>query len=205
MWTCVRIMQGRYSPLERAGASPNDGFAGAAEAVRSTNMRMSWGAGTGCKIKTLVNLPEVLGIISLYSGEPGVYDLDGVIHHVETGTSRDLASAGYRGHFLTFVRKGNQCWRKFDARSRLAPVFSLRASTRFSLRDSVDNERADVGRDGWTHLATPNSQAQSETGKSSFFYVQLTTSRRKYLQSYLLIVNPESQVLAIHNTILCRK
>ena len=36
-------------------------------------------------------------------------------------------------------------------------------STRFSL--TVDNEQTDAGQDGQTCLATPNSQAQTETGK----------------------------------------
>ena len=35
---------------------------------------------------------------------------------------------------------------------------------RFSL--TVENERADAGRDGRTRLARPNSQARTETGKS---------------------------------------
>ena len=37
---------------------------------------------------------------------------------------------------------------------------------RFSL--SVDNERADAGRDGRTRRARPNSQARMETGKKTF-------------------------------------
>ena len=40
-------------------------------------------------------------------------------------------------------------------------------STRFSL--SMENEQADVGRDGRTRPARPNSQARKKTGKYSFF------------------------------------
>ena len=42
----------------------------------------------------------------------------------------------------------------------------------------MENEQADAGRDGRTHLAGPNSQARTgTTGKYLFFPVQLTTSR----------------------------
>ena len=40
-----------------------------------------------------------------------------------------------------------------------------RVSTRFSL--SVENDQVDAGRDGRTHLATPNSQARTGTRKYS--------------------------------------
>ena len=51
---------------------------------------------------------------------------------------------------------------------------------RFSL--GVENGQADVGRDGLTCIARPNSQARTGTGKINFpvfniFPVQLTTSR----------------------------
>ena len=57
-------------------------------------------------------------------------------------------------------------------------------STRFIL--SMENKRGDVGRNGRTHLARPNYQARTETGKFFFpvqladheyFLFQLTTSR----------------------------
>ena len=51
------------------------------------------------------------------------------------------------------------------------------SSTRFSelVSLSVENEQADAGRDGRTHLVTPDSQAR--TGTTFIFPVQLTTSR----------------------------
>ena len=42
-----------------------------------------------------------------------------------------------------------------------------RVITRFS--PNVENERADVGRDGRTRLASPNSQARTGTGIFFFF------------------------------------
>ena len=48
--------------------------------------------------------------------------------------------------------------------------------TIFSL--SLENEQADAGPDGRTHLARPNSQARTGTDRKIFiFSVQLTTSR----------------------------
>ena len=41
----------------------------------------------------------------------------------------------------------------------------------------MENERADAGQDGGTSLARSNSQARTETGESSLFSVQLSTSR----------------------------
>ena len=40
--------------------------------------------------------------------------------------------------------------------------------TRFSL--SLDNEQAGAGRDGWTHLARPYSQARMGTEKTRVFF-----------------------------------
>ena len=45
---------------------------------------------------------------------------------------------------------------------------------RFSL--GVENERADAERDGRTHLARPNSQARTETGKNVFRLFSLSRS-----------------------------
>ena len=75
---------------------------------------------------------------------------------------------------------------------------------RFSL--SVENERADAGRDGRTCLARPNSRARTGTGKYSFSPVQLTTRRidkpctvdaysvtsddHTYIHTYILIIVP---------------
>ena len=42
---------------------------------------------------------------------------------------------------------------------------------------SMENERADEGRNGWTRPARPNSQARTGTREIFLFPVQLTTSR----------------------------
>ena len=44
------------------------------------------------------------------------------------------------------------------------------------IQPEYGDEQADAGRDGWTRLAGPNSQARTGTGKI-IFPVQLTTSR----------------------------
>ena len=42
----------------------------------------------------------------------------------------------------------------------------------------MENEQADAGRDGQTCFMRPNSQAQTETGKNTFFLcIQLTMGR----------------------------
>ena len=45
------------------------------------------------------------------------------------------------------------------------------------IQPEYGDEQADAGRDCRTRQARPNSQAQTWTGKYSFFSVQLTTSR----------------------------
>ena len=41
----------------------------------------------------------------------------------------------------------------------------------------MDNEQADTGRDGRTHLARPNVSGANGDGKNFIFHVQLTPSR----------------------------
>ena len=49
--------------------------------------------------------------------------------------------------------------------------------SKHQIQPEYGDEQADAGRDCRTRLARPNSHAQTETGKYSFFPVQLTTSR----------------------------
>ena len=64
-------------------------------------------------------------------------------------------------------------------------------STRFSL--SMDNEQADVGRDSWTRLARPTSQARMGTGKCSLPY---SADHEQYWQP--CTVDPHSAVCDDH-------
>ena len=49
--------------------------------------------------------------------------------------------------------------------------------SKHQIQPECGNEQADAGRDCRTHLAKPNSQARTRTGKYYFFPVQLTTCR----------------------------
>ena len=64
---------------------------------------------------------------------------------------------------LRLVKRDNFCCRR--NRSKLSTGLS------------VENERADAGRDSQIRLARPNSQAQTGTGRNILSLVQLTTSR----------------------------
>ena len=56
------------------------------------------------------------------------------------------------------------------------------------IQPEYGDEQADAGRDCRTRLARPNSQARTETGKYSFFLLQLTTSRIGNLTRLILLL-----------------
>ena len=60
------------------------------------------------------------------------------------------------------------------------------------------DEQADVGRDGRTCLARPNSQAQTGTGNILFSPVQLTTTR---IGKLARLINTLLYVMTIHTYI----
>ena len=62
-------------------------------------------------------------------------------------------------------------------------------------RVSVENEKADAGRDGRTRLAIIDSQARTGTGKNIIFLVQLTTSR---IDNHARLIHTLLKVLTIH-------
>ena len=67
-------------------------------------------------------------------------------------------------------------------------------STRFS--PSMENEQADAGRDGWTRLARPNSQAQTGLGEYQF---SLSADREQEWQPYPVDpVDPYSAICDDH-------
>ena len=69
-----------------------------------------------------------------------------------------------------------------------------RVSTRFS--SSVEDERADAGRDSRTRFARLNFQAQTQT-ENITFSVQLSTSR---IGNHTRLIHTQLNVLIIDNT-----
>ena len=47
-------------------------------------------------------------------------------------------------------------------------VYTLSSRFYYQIQPEYGDEQADAGRDGWTRLARPNSQARTGTGEYSF-------------------------------------
>ena len=60
--------------------------------------------------------------------------------------------------------------------------------SKHQIQPGYGDEQADAGRDCRTRLARPNSQARTRTGKYSFSFVQLTTSRIGNLTRLILTI-----------------
>ena len=70
------------------------------------------------------------------------------------------------------------------------------------IQPEYGDEQADAGRDGWTRLARPNSQARAGTGAMFIFPVQLTTSR---IGNFTRLIQTLLYVMTIHTYIHTRR
>ena len=68
------------------------------------------------------------------------------------------------------------------------------------IQPEYGDEQADAGRDGWTRLARPNSQARTGTGEY-YFPVQLTTIR---IGNLTRLIHTLLYVMTIHIAALPR-